>query len=243
MAKTSSIEWCQATWNPWMGCRKVSPACAHCYAERDMTLYGRNFDAVARAKDATFYAPLKWKEPLRIFTCSWSDFFIEDADPWRSDAWDVIKRTPRHTYMILTKRPERIRLCAPGEHGFGNAFDHVWLGVSVENDRFYNRIEYLTETTARIKFLSIEPLLGPMPDLPLAGIDWVIVGGESGANFRPLNLDWVRDIRDQCVAKGVAFFFKQKSAFRPKKLDRLLGGVEWNEFPEVKPSKERIEPK
>jgi len=226
MGKVSNIEWCDATWNPWMGCSKVSPACAHCYAEREMTLYNRDFDTVTRAKDGTFYAPLKWKEARKIFTCSWSDFFHPAADAWRAEAWSVIDATPRHTYQILTKRPERIQ-----------SFDawswpaNAWCGVSVENARFYWRIEELQKISVAVRFLSIEPLLGPMPDLPLEGIDGVIVGGESGAGFRPLNLEWVRQIRDRCVDRSVAFFFKQKSAFRPKMLDRLLDGREWNELP------------
>lgn len=189
-----------------------------------MTRYGREFGKVTRTSEATFNAPLRWKEPRRIFTCSWSDFFIEEADKWRDDAWKVICTTSQHTYQILTKRPERV-------YPAGYWPENVWLGTSVENARFYKRIEILQRVEARTRFLSIEPLLGPMPDLPLDGIDWVIVGGESGAGFRPLNLDWVRQIRDRCVDKGVAFFFKQKSAFFPKREDRLLDGREWNEFP------------
>lgn len=214
-----------------MGCEKVSPACAHCYAEREMTRYGRDFGKVTRASDATFYAPLKWKEPRRIFTCSWSDFFIEGADNWRPDAWRVIESTPRHTYQILTKRPENFIGRTPA-FPIVQEFPNVWVGVSVENRRFYHRIAKLREWDApAVRFLSIEPLLGPMPDLPLDGVAWVIVGGESGAAFRPLNLDWVRQIRDQCVERNVAFFFKQKSAFFPKREDRLLDGKEWSEFP------------
>jgi protein gp37 len=195
-----------------------------------MTRYGRDFDIVTRTKDATFYAPLHWKDPRKIFTCSWSDFFIEEADSWRRDAWGVIARTPQHTYQILTKRPERIpAYFYPG--AWKPAFDRVWFGVSVENARFYWRIAELRKIHTTVRFLSIEPLLGPMLDLPLEGISWVIVGGESGADFRPLNLDWVRQIRDRCLEYGVAFFFKQKSAFFPKSLDRLLDGREWNEYP------------
>ncbi len=225
MGKVSNIEWCDATWNPWMGCSKVSPACAHCYAEREMTLYNRDFDTVTRAKDGTFNAPLKWKEPRKSFTCSWSDFFHPAADAWRAEAWSVIDATPRHTYQILTKRPEWIQ-----SFDAWNWPTNAWCGVSVENSRFYWRIDAIRKFPA-VRFLSLEPLLGPMPDLPLEGIDGVIVGGESGAGFRPLNLEWVRQIRDRCVERGVAFFFKQKSAFRPKTLDRLLDGREWNELP------------
>lgn len=236
MGEKTGIEWTAdssgnpgSTWNPWVGCHKVSPACAHCYAEREMTRYGQNFNAVRRTKDATFYAPLKWKEPRKIFTCSFSDFFIEEADPWRDDAWKVISDTDdRHTYQILTKRPERIRGHIPW---IWRAPENVWLGVSVENSRFYHRIDKLRGVEAKIRFLSVEPLLGPMPNIPLDGIHWVIVGGESGANFRPLNVEWVRQIRDRCQEKGVAFFFKQFSGLHPKQLGRQLDGRQWNEFP------------
>lgn len=232
MGETTGIEWSDATWNPWYGCRKVSPACAHCYAEREMTRYGKNFNTVTRAKDATFYAPLKWKEPRKIFTCSWSDFFIEDADAWRNDAWGVIDETPEHIYQVLSKRPERfVGRMPPVCFRLADEYPNLWLGVSVENAAFIHRITHLQRVDVAVRFLSIEPLLGPMPNLPLEGIHWVIVGGESGEDFRPLNLDWVRSIRDQCVEQGVAFFFKQKSAFRPKSVDRLLDGREWNELP------------
>jgi protein gp37 len=193
---------------------------------REQRLYGNDPNIVTRCTPHTFNAPLRWKEPRKIFTCSWSDFFIEEADPWRDEAWDIIERTPRHTYQVLTKRPERIRL-GHLRAGLKNA----WLGVSVENNRFYSRIEMLQEIEIPVRFLSIEPLLGRMNDLPLDGISWVIVGGESGAGFRPLNLEWVREIRDRCLERGVAFFFKQHSGFNPKKLGRLLDGREWNEMP------------
>lgn len=203
MGETTGIEWSDATWNPWYGCRKVSPACAHCYAERDMTRYGKDFNVVTRAKDATFYAPLKWKEPKRIFTCSWSDFFIEDADGWRGEAWNVIMQTPRHTYLVLTKRPERIAR---------NKFpwpEHIWLGVSVETTRQYHRIDKVREIPAHIRFLSMEPLLSETRNTNLKGIHWVIVGTESGSGARPTDLNWIRRIRDKCLDEGVAFFLKQ----------------------------------
>lgn len=229
MGEFTGIEWARgphnlgATWNPWMGCDKISPACAHCYMFREMRLYGRDPDVVTRTKDATFFAPMKWKEPHGIFTCSWSDFFHPDADVWREEAFNVIAATAWHTYLILTKRIERYKDCRP--------MKNIWLGASVENARFYWRIKHLVLKPAAVHFLSIEPLLGRMQNLPLDGIQWVIVGGESGAGFRPLNMDWVREIRDQCVEQGVAFFFKQKSAFNPKKEDRLVDGREWNEIP------------
>ena len=223
MGETTGIQWTDATWNCWVGCHRVSPACAHCYMFRDQVRYGQNPNIVRRTSPPTFNAPLHWKDPKRIFTCSWSDFFIEEADAWRDEAWEIIACTPQHDYQILTKRPERI----PDEDYAPN----VWLGTSVENARFYWRIEKLRRLQAFVRFLSIEPLLGPMPDLDLTGISWVIVGGESGPNFRPLNLDWVREIRDLCVGNGVPFFFKQHSGLQPKKVGRLLDGREWSEFP------------
>ena len=204
MSETTGIEWTDATWNPWMGCHKVSPACAHCYAEREMMRYGRDFNTVTRTKDATFFAPLKWKEPRKIFTCSWSDFFIKEADPWRAEAWSVIRHTERHTYQILTKRPERIQV---------DTIDwprrNCWIGCSVENAKFYWRIDELRRVKDTTLFLSVEPMLGNMTDMPLAGIHWVIVGSESGAGPRETRLDWVRGLRDICAAKRVAFFVKQ----------------------------------
>jgi protein gp37 len=211
MGKTTGIEWTDATWNPWYGCRKVSPACAHCYAERDMARYGRNFDVVTRAAAATFFAPMKWKEPRRIFTCSWSDFFIEEADDWRAEAFNVIRNTPQHTYLILTKRIARVaeawnslgpRLVTPMD-------ENVWLGASVETTRQYHRIDHLRQVPARIRFLSMEPLLSATHSTDLSGIHWVIVGTESGPGARPTNLDWIRRIGDKCRNEGVAFFVKQ----------------------------------
>lgn len=204
MGEKSGIEWTDATWNPWYGCRKVSPACAHCYAERDMTRYGKNFDVVTRAKDATFYAPLKWKEPRRIFTCSWSDFFIEESDAWRGEAWNVIMDTPKHTYLVLTKRPERI-----GKNPLLRWPHHIWLGVSVETTRQYHRIDKIREIPAHIRFLSMEPLLAETRNTNLEGIHWVIVGTESGPGARFTDLHWIRRIRDKCKDEGVAFFLKQ----------------------------------
>lgn len=203
MSEQTGIEWTDSTWNPWIGCHKVSPACAHCYAEREMMRYGRDFNIITRTKDATFFAPLKWKEPRKIFTCSWSDFFIAEADAWRAEAWNVIIGTPRHTYQVLTKRPERIAK---------NTLQwpvHIWLGVSVETTRQYGRIDYLREVPAAVRFLSMEPLLAETRNTNLSGIHWVIVGTESGPGARFTNLNWIRRMRDKCKDEGVAFFLKQ----------------------------------
>jgi protein gp37 len=226
MGESSAIEWTEATWNPWHGCHKVSPGCAHCYMYREKKRYGQEPSVVARSK-TTFDAPLKWNEPRMIFTCSWSDFFIEEADPWRPEAWDIIRATPHHTYQVLTKRPERIDAHVPEDWPFEN----VWLGVSVENPRFYWRIERLRQIPARLRFLSLEPLLAPMPSVPLDGISWVIVGGESGPQCRSMKADWVREIRDQCVSAGLTFFFKQWGGPRKDVTGRVLDGRVWSGMP------------
>lgn len=210
MSGKSKIEWTEATWNPWHGCHKVSPGCKNCYMFREKKQYGQNPDVVVRSK-TTFSAPLKWKEPKLIFTCSWSDWFIEEADAWRDEAYDIIRATPRHTYQILTKRIER----AAGRLPDNPPLPNVWLGVSVESRAYKYRIDLLHQTPAAIRFLSLEPLLEDLGELDLGGIDWVIVGGESGPGARPMHPEWVRSIQRQCAAAGVAFFFKQWGNFRP----------------------------
>jgi len=226
MGHISQIEWTEATWNPWHGCQKVSPGCAHCYMYRDKNRYGQDPAQIVRGK-TTFRLPIKWKEPRVIFTCSWSDFFIKEADQWREEAWDVIRSTPHHTYQILTKRPERIASHVPEDWPLPN----VWLGVSVENPRYYWRIGAVRETAAFVRFLSLEPLLAPMPDLPLEGISWVIVGGESGPQCRPMNPEWVCEIRDLCREAHVPFFFKQWGGKRKDVTGRTLEGRVWDEMP------------
>jgi protein gp37 len=227
MAQVSAIEWTEATWNPWHGCSKVSPGCAHCYMFREKRQYGQDPTKVVRSK-TTFHAPLNWKEPRLIFTCSWSDFFVEEADPWREEAWQIMRWTPHLTYQVLTKRPERIGASLPSG---GWPWRNVWLGVSVENRRFYGRIELLKAIPAAVRFLSLEPLLAPMPDLPLVGISWVIVGGESGPGCRPMSPEWVRGIRDQCILAKVPFFFKQWGGVRRELGGRTFEGKLWNEMP------------
>lgn len=226
MGKSSAIEWTQATWNPWHGCLKVSPGCAHCYMYRDKRRYGQDPMVVVRSKTA-FNAPQKWQQPKIIFTCSWSDFFVAEADQWRNEAWEIIRATPQHTYQILTKRADRI----PSHLPAGWPFQNVWLGVSVENPRFYYRIDGLRDIPAQVRFLSLEPLLSPMPELPLLGISWVIVGGESGPRCRPMKPDWVRDVREQCKRANVSFFFKQWGGLRKETKGRILDGRVWNAMP------------
>jgi len=220
MGKLTQIEWTDRSWNPWQGCHKVSPACKFCYMYREKARYGQNPTVVVRSKRATFDAPLKWLDPAMVFTCSWSDWFVEEADPWRGEAYEIIRRTPHLTYQILTKRPERIvsgrpleRVCWPLPSRVGNWPDpplpNVWLGVSVESPVYLHRVDELRGIPAALRFLSLEPLLEDLGQLDLTGIGWVIVGGESGPGVRPMLPEWVRSIRDQCRAVGVPFFVKQ----------------------------------
>ncbi|MFH1023487.1 MAG: phage Gp37/Gp68 family protein [Planctomycetota bacterium] len=235
MSEKTNIEWTDSTWNSWLGCHKVSAACRHCYMERDMRRYGRDPNVVVRSR-TTFDAPVRWKEPKRIFTCSWSDFFIEEADPWRDEAWDIIRRTTRHTYQILTKRPERIAEHLPPDW----PFRHVWLGVTVENrEAGLPRMDTLREIPATIRFISAEPLLADLEGINLDGFHWVIAGGESGPHGRRMMPGWPRQLRDQCVACGIPFFFKQWGRFNEagnavgkKKAGKGLDGREWCESPE-----------
>lgn len=250
MGSTTAIEWTDATVNFWHGCKKVSPGCKFCYMYRDKARYGQDPMKVVRSAPATFNAALKWAEPKRIFTCSWSDFFIDEADEWREAAWDIIRRTPQHSWQILTKRPERILDHLPAD--WGDGWENVWLGVSVESQKYAEeRIPYLLDVPAQTKFLSCEPLLGPLDLTDLAYehpgpewsgqnklVDWIITGGESGAKdkIRPAELDWFRSIRDQCQEAGVAYFHKQHGG--SSKIDsvwggRILDGRTWDEMPEL----------
>jgi protein gp37 len=192
---------------------------------RDMKRYGRDPNVVQRAKPATFDAPLRWKDPRRIFTCSWSDFFIEEADPWREAAGDIIHNTPRHTYQILTKRIERV---PPAWALFR---PNIWLGVSVENRAAKYRIDALREIKAPLRFLSIEPLIEDIGELDLRGIGWVIVGGESGGNARWCDVDWARSVIRQCKASGVPCFVKQLGSTPLGWPLRDRKGGDWNEWP------------
>ena len=231
MGERTSIEWTTSTWNPWHGCRKVSLGCKNCYMFRDKKRYGQDPVQVVRSKTA-FTAPLKWKIPSLIFTCSWSDWFISEADAWREEAWDIIRYTPHHIYQILTKRPERI--CDHLPHDWGRGWENVWLGVTIESQEYINRLDLICDIPSRTRFISAEPLLGTLNFPRMAEIDWVITGGESGPKARQMKLEWVRSIRDQCIKEGVPFFHKQHGGFR--KVDgvwggRSLDGRTWSEMP------------
>lgn len=241
MAQNSAIEWTEATWNPTTGCTKVSPGCAHCYAERmahrlqamGQPRYDQGFDL--KLQEDIIELPLRWKKPRVIFVNSMSDLFHKKVpDEFIRRCFQVMKRASQHQFQVLTKRPERV-VELGGELDWG---DNVWMGTSVENAAYVGRVRVLKQVPAKIRFLSIEPLLGAIPRLPLKGIHWVIVGGESGPQSRPMELDWVRKIRDQCVARQVPFFFKQWGAFgadgvrRSKKANgRELDGRTWSEMP------------
>lgn len=233
MGDRTKIEWVQgpdgvrgATWNPVTGCTKVSPGCDHCYAEaiaerfRGTPAYPNGFELTLRPDRLDL--PLRWTKPRMIFVNSMSDLFHAEIPlDYLSQVWDVMVRCPRHTFQVLTKRAERMER-ALGPRGIGfYAVDgpvpcpqpNIWLGTSVESPAYYSRIRHLQRTPAAVRFLSCEPLLAALPDLPLEGIDWVIVGGESGPRARPMHPDWVRGIRDQCVVAGVPLFFKQWGQF------------------------------
>ena len=234
MAVGSKIEWTDATWNPVTGCNKVSPGCKLCYAERlskrlkatGMTKY-RNGFALTTHPDA-LEIPLRWRKPRTIFVNSMSDLFHDEVpDQFVQDVFAVMEAANWHRYQVLTKRPERV---ADLDSGLPWP-EQVWLGVSVESEGYVYRIDLLRKCGAALKFLSLEPLLGPLPNLNLDGIDWVIVGGESGPGSRPMEAEWARDIRNQCADAGVPFYFKQWGGVFKKRNGRELDGRTWEEMP------------
>jgi protein gp37 len=234
MAGDSSIEWTEATWNPVTGCTMISPGCAHCYAERmarrlramGQHSYRNGFQLTLQPQ--VLEVPLRWKKPRTIFVNSMSDLFHRDVPvEYVQEVFDVMRRANWHTYQVLTKRSDRLLQLDP----LLEWDPHVWMGVSVESERYAYRIDDLRATRAKVKFLSVEPLLGPLPMLDLRQVDWVIVGGESGPGARPMDPAWVADIRDQCVGQGVSFFFKQWGGTNKKKTGRQLEGRTWDEMP------------
>ncbi|HOB75449.1 MAG TPA: phage Gp37/Gp68 family protein [Phycisphaerae bacterium] len=254
MAQGSSIEWTQSTWNPVVGCSKVSAGCRHCYAERMayrlacmaiaarergddpgrtanylhvVNHHGRWNNRVYLDHEA-LADPLGWKTPRTIFVNSMSDLFHEDVPlEFIQQVFDVMNRCPQHTFQVLTKRPQ-----IAAEYSKSLIWTpNIWMGTSVENSLVIRRVGQLRRTDARVRFLSIEPLLGPIHNLSLAGIHWVIVGGESGPGARPMKPEWVRQIRDRCLAQGVPFFFKQWGGVNKKQAGRILDGRTWDEMP------------
>lgn len=245
MGSKSSIEWTEATWNPVAGCSVISPGCTNCYAmrmARRLESMGQEkyvgltrvsggrpkWNGKIRIDEAALKIPASWSASRIIFVNSMSDLFHEDVPfEFIIRVFSVMMETPRHTYQLLTKRAERLQELA-GDLPWP---DNVWMGVSVESAEYTHRIQSLLQTGAKTKFLSLEPLLGPLDDLDLSGIDWVIVGGESGPGARPVEADWVRDIRDNCQARSVPFHFKQWGGSNKKASGRLLDGRTWDELP------------
>lgn len=234
MATKSNIEWTESTWNPLTGCTKVSPGCKNCYAERlAMRLQAMGQPNYANGFELTMHEhalelPLRWKKPQTIFVNSMSDLFQEDVPiEFIQKVFEVMRRAYWHRFQILTKRSERLLELSPQLPWASN----IWMGVSVENQDYTFRINHLRETEAKIKFLSLEPLLGPLHDLDLKQIDWVIVGGESGPGVRPMLKSWVVDIHKQCKKAKTPFFFKQWGGRNKKKAGRKLDGRTWDEMP------------
>ena len=234
MANRSAIEWTESTWNPITGCTKISPGCKHCYAERmakrlqamGQPNYANGFELTMH--EHVLELPLQWKKPQTIFVNSMSDLFHKDVPlEFVQKVFDVMHRANWHRFQILTKRSDRLLELSPQL----DWQPHIWMGVSVETGKYTFRIDHLRETGAFIKFLSLEPLLGPLPGLNLQGINWAIVGGESGPGARPIDESWVIDIRDQCISAQVPFFFKQWGGVQKKKNGRMLEGRTWDEMP------------
>lgn len=234
MGVKSTIEWTESTWNPVTGCTKISPGCKHCYAERmaerlramGQANYRNGFELTLQPHMLNL--PLRWKKPQAIFVNSMSDLFHKDVPlEYIQRVFDVMRRAHWHCFQVLTKRADRVAALDPNLPWAPN----IWMGVSVENDRYRSRIDNLRATGAMVKFLSLEPLLGPLTNLDLRGIDWVIVGGESGPKARPMDSVWATDVRDQCRRAKVSFFFKQWGGKNKKQTGRVLDGRTWNQMP------------
>lgn len=236
MSNVSKIEWTEATWNPVTGCSKISDGCKHCYAER----LAKRLKAMGNVRyingfDVTLHndlinKPLEWKKPRKIFVNSMSDLFHEDIPlEFIKKVFNTMEKASWHSFQVLTKRAERMVELAPYLQWPSN----VWLGVTVENEDVKYRIDLLREVPAHIRFLSIEPLIGPVNNLNLDEIQWVIVGGESGPGARPMDKEWVRTIRDECNYQNVPFFFKQWGGVQKHKNGRVLDNRTWDEYPEI----------
>ncbi len=244
MGDRTGIEWTDATWNPVTGCTKISPGCKHCYAERlalrlkamGNRRYRNGFAVTLQPDQLTL--PLRWRQPQHIFVNSMSDLFHEAIpEDYIHRVFEVMVQADWHVFQILTKRSERLACLAPHLPWPRN----IWQGVSVESAHYKRRITHLREVPAAVRFLSVEPLLGPISNLPLDGVQWVIVGGESGGGRREMAPAWVRGIRDQCLTAEVPFFFKQWGGRTPKSGGRVLDGRTWEEMPWVMPAQRSTE--
>ena len=240
MAATTQIEWTDATWNPVTGCSKITRGCDFCYAERFSErfrgvpghAFENGFDLTLRPE--RLRQPLTWREPRRVFVNSMSDLFHKEVPTQFIDAvFDTMEQADWHTFQVLTKRSSLMVKYLHRRYDTAFAPAHIWLGVSVEDKRNLIRLKHLKTAQASVKFVSFEPLLGPLGEVDMNGIDWAIVGGESGPHARPMAEDWAIEIRDQCRAAKVAFFFKQWGGIRPKSGGRLLRGREWNQYPRM----------
>ena len=234
MSTLSKIEWTETTWNPVTGCTKISHGCKRCYAERmskrlqamGMEKYRQGFEVAVH--ESVLREPFKWKKPSLVFVNSMSDLFHKAVpSEYVKSVFDVMNQSPQHTFQVLTKRPGRVNQLG----GRLNWTPNIWLGTSIESEKWLRRLDLLKATGAHTKFLSLEPLLGPLPELDVSGIDWVIVGGESGPGARPMNAEWVRDIRDNCLSSDIPFFFKQWGGVFKKRAGRILDDRTWDEMP------------
>ncbi len=234
MSGRRGIDWAEESWNPTTGCTKISPGCTHCWAERmawrlrgmGQKWYANGFQVTTH--DALLERPLHWAKPRRVYVSFIGDLFHEEVpDAFVARVFDVMTRAPRHQFHLLTKRPERLSRMSAGLPWPAN----VWAGATVEDAAHTHRADQLRQTGAVTKYLVLEPLLGPVDDLDLTDIDWVILGGESGPGARPLHIDWVRSVRDQCLTAGVPFYFKQWGGARRKETGRELDGREWLDRP------------
>lgn len=240
MATTTQIEWTDATWNPVTGCSKITRGCDFCYAERFSERFRgvpdhpfeNGFDLTLRPERLT--QPLSWRQPRRIFVNSMSDLFHKEIPvPFIDSVFDTMELANWHTFQVLTKRSSLMARYLSNRYGKNLAPSHIWLGVSVEDSKGAARLKHLRRAPASVRFVSFEPLLGSVGKVDLTGIHWAIVGGESGPRARPMNESWAIEIRDQCRAQKVAFFFKQWGGIRPKTGGRRLRGREWNQYPNV----------
>ncbi|MXX91107.1 MAG: phage Gp37/Gp68 family protein [Boseongicola sp. SB0677_bin_26] len=238
MAQKSDIEWTDATWNPVTGCTKVGPGCDNCYAERFAERwrgvaghpYEQGFDL--KLWPSRLEHPVHWRKPRMIFVNSMSDLFHKNIDRCFIDrVFDVMERADWHVFQVLTKCSSLMRNYVRARYGGRMAPRHIWLGVSVEDSEHVSRISHLKAINSEARFVSFEPLLGPIAEVDLREVAWAIVGGESGPEARPMRSEWVRNLRDVCQRDGVEFFFKQWGGSRPKSNGRLLDGVEWNGLP------------
>ena len=235
MAALSRIEWTHSSWNPVTGCSKVSSACDHCYAEwmarrlqgMGVAKYRNGFEVTTHQH--MLLRPFEWRTPKKIFVNSMSDLFHKEVpDEFIEKVFDVMQHADHHNYQVLTKRSQRLAALASQMA----LTENIWMGVSVETEDYLFRIDHLRQTPAAVKFISFEPLIEPITDLDLTGIDWVIVGGQSGPGARPMLKEWVTDIRDECLEASVPFFFKQWGGTRKKLTGRELDGRTWDQFPE-----------